>query len=112
MPVNPDPFPKNDPLNEPEAPRVVIKEPVIIKLPDIIADPVYGKVGVLDPPGAHDADTAQLDVPNNDPVSEVANILPLTCKVPDVGNVVPIPILPLLPEIVPPPEPNFILATV
>ena len=82
MPVNPDPFPKNDPLNEPEAPRVVIKEPVIIKLPDIIADPVYGKVGVLDPPGAHDAEIAQLDVPKCDPENAVADILPLETKLP------------------------------
>ena len=41
---------------------VVFNDPVRIKLPDIIALPVYGKVGVLLPPGAHDADIANDEV--------------------------------------------------
>ena len=51
-------------------------------------------------------------VPNKLPVNDVAQTFPLTVKDADVGLIVPIPILLLLPEMVPPPLPNLIVATV
>ena len=40
--VKPEPFPWNDPLNEPENPAVADTLPVTPKEPEIIADPVNG----------------------------------------------------------------------
>ena len=51
---------------------------------------------------------AQLDVPNNEPVNEVANTPPLTCKAPELGVVILIPMLLLFPETTPPPDPSLI----
>lgn len=57
--VNDDVVENDDvPNNEPVNPNVDVVDPVTTKLPVMIADPVYGNVGVLLPPGAQDADTA------------------------------------------------------
>ena len=45
-PVNPLPFPTNEPVKEPVTPPLTFNEPVTSKLPDIIAEPVYGKGSV------------------------------------------------------------------
>jgi hypothetical protein len=68
-PVNPEPLPMYDPENDPDIPCVAIIEPVTVKLPEIIADPVYGNVGVLLPPGAQDADIA------NDELTEYEEVV-------------------------------------
>lgn len=49
IPVKPEPFPKNEPLNDPEYPPVALMDPVTIKLPDIIALPVYGNAVPVPP---------------------------------------------------------------
>ena len=62
------------------------KDPVIFTGPStnnepvILADPVYGKAGVV---GAQEADTAQLDVPNKEPVRLLITVDPLTLILPE-----------------------------
>lgn len=73
------------PCSDPVNPSDDTVEPVMVRLPEIIADPVNGKV--LPPPpllGAHDALTAQEEVPNSDPVNPWADtITPVALKLPD-----------------------------
>ena len=45
-PVNPLPFPTNEPVKEPVTPPLTFNEPVTTKLPDIMAEPVYGNGSV------------------------------------------------------------------
>ena len=75
----PPPLLKNKPLIVPFEPDVEI-DPVTPNDPVIWADPVNGKD---DPPalGAHEADTANEAVPNNEPVNDVAVKAPVMSTV-------------------------------
>ena len=81
---------------------VVAKDALVAKLEDTAKLEDKAKLELV----------AKLAVPNKEPVNDVANTFPDTCNEAEFGIVVPIPILPLLPDSIPPPLPNFILAIV
>jgi hypothetical protein len=97
-----------------DPPSVIVPVDVIVPpvnvMPD--TDPAVATEVTPIPPTTLPAVVAKDAVPSNDPVNELAQTLPLTVKEADVGVIVPMPIFPLLPDIIPPPLPNLIEPTV